>query len=339
MSEIMTAPETRKFKFTPGNLTAIISIIFVVVAAIFAYTYLTGRNLVNLVKNQPLAKPGAPAFAFNIIGGFGEGALDKPMAVVVSGRKIYVSDTNNQRIQIFDYDGRPVLQFGQSGSGKGEFSFPYGLAVDSRGQIYVADLYNGAVALYDGAGKFLKNFAEEADGKKPFVRPAGLFLDGNKLYVTDVGPSQVLVFDVNSGKKLLEIGRKGAGPGELNSPNFVMANGGKVYVVDTGNDRVQVFDEQGKFLQTINGSRDGKGESVFVNPRGIGVDGRGILYVVSNIDSHIYGFNDQGEQVLSFGEIGADEDQFNLPNGLWVDDQGRIYITDTVNQRVAVYQN
>ena len=333
----------RNFKFTVSNLTTIISMIFLTSAVLFGYSYLTGRNLGRLIANQgpgaALAKPSVPTFAFNIIGGFGDGAMNKPMAVVVSGKKIYVSDTNNQRVQIFDYDGKPLLQFGKAGSGKGEFSFPYGLAVDSKGQIYVADLYNGVVEIYDGAGRFLKNFAEEAGGKKPFVRPAGLFLDGSKLYVTDVGLSQVLVFDVNSGRKLQEIGKKGVAPGQLNSPNFVMVNGGKVYVVDTGNDRVQVFDQQGKFLQNINGSKDGKGEGVFVNPRGIGVDGRGIIYVVSNINSRIYGFDDKGEQVLAFGEIGADDNQFNLPNGLWVDEQGRIYITDTINQRIAVYQN
>lgn len=333
----------RNFKFTASNLTAIVSMIFLVLALLFGYSYLTGRNLGRLLANQgpvvAIAKPSVPTFAFNIIGGFGEGAMNKPMAVVVSGKKIYVSDTNNQRIQIFDYDGKPLLQFGKAGSGKGEFSFPYGLAVDSRGQIYVADLYNGVVAIYDGAGRFVKNFAEEADGKKPFVRPAGLFLSGNNLYVTDVGLSQVLVFDANSERKLLEIGKKGVAPGQLNSPNFVMVNSGKVYVVDTGNDRVQVFDEQGRFLQTVNGSKDGKGETVFVNPRGIGMDGRGIIYVVSNINARVFGFNKDGDQVLAFGEIGADDKQFNLPNGLWVDEQGRIYITDTVNQRIAVYQN
>ncbi len=116
---------------------------------------------------------------------------------------------------------------------------------------------------------------------------------------------------------------------------------GNLYVVDTGNQRVQVFDKDGKLVKIINGSPEGKGSSVLVNPRGIGIDSRGIVYIVSNLTHFVYGFdkNDMtGKSLFAFGGNGESNSQFSLPNGLYVDENDQVYITDTTNQRVAIYR-
>lgn len=325
---------------TWGRLITTIALIGVLQASLFSYSYLVRRDPIKIITNSvptALAAPVPPSFVYNVYGEWGEGTLVKPLAVAVAGQRIYVSDTGNCRVQVFDYDGKPVQKIGKAGEGKGQFRFPYGLAVDPQGQLYVADLYNGCIQVFDREGQFLRYFGESNPASDVIAGPAGLALTSDRLYVADVRKSQVLVFSLD-GKLQSTIGVKGEKPGQLSSPNSVAVNGDRVYVVDTGNDRVEVFNPEGRFIEEFNGG-SGKGDSLIVNPRGIAFDGRGVLYVVSNLTNHVHGFSRDGKWYFSFGSVGADDGKFYLPNGLAVDDQGRVYVTDTVNGRVVVFQN
>ncbi|MHB9145295.1 MAG: 6-bladed beta-propeller [Symbiobacteriia bacterium] len=324
---------------TWNHLFSTIAIIGVLQASLFSYSYIIKRNPTKIITSRiptVLAAPTPPIFAYNIFGEWGEGTLVKPMAVAVAGQRIYVSDSGNQRVQVFDYDGKPVMKIGKAGEGPGEFRFPYGIAVDGSGQVYVADLYNGDIQVFGPDGHFLRYFGEADPSSDIITGPAGLTLSGDRLYVADVRKCQVLVFSLD-GRLQQTIGAKGEKPGQLASPNFVAVNGDRVYVVDTGNDRVEVFATDGKFIEAFDGGT-GSGDSLVVNPRGIAFDGRGVLYVVSNLTNHVHGFDRDGKRFFSFGNLGADDGAFYLPNGLAIDDQGRVYVTDTANGRVVVFQ-
>lgn len=301
----------------------------------FMLSYQAKYNPVNALNNFiPAAiAPSEPTFLAQLYGPVAN-PLKKPMAVAVANRRIYVADTDNHRVYVFDYDANPLFGFGSNGKEEGQFRFPYGIAADSQSQIYVADLYNGNISVFNPDGVFLHYFGNKGE----FIKPAGLAIDGDKLYLTDVAQSQVLVYSLN-GQKLLTIGKPGKGDGELSSPNGVSYSAGKIYVSDTGNDRVVVFDDQGKFLAKFNGSTTTSKTSVLINPRGIGVDAKGTVYVVSNLTSKVHGFSEQGEIILTFGENGTGDGQFRLPNGLAVDDQGKVYVTDTANARLQIFQD
>ena len=66
---------------------------------------------------------------------------------------IYVADTGNNRIQKLAPDGKFVQQWGAvdsvarptAGNGAGQFSSPYGLAIDAKGNLYVADSENDRI--------------------------------------------------------------------------------------------------------------------------------------------------------------------------------------------------
>lgn len=330
---------TSKPEYTLGQVVKIILIIAAIQAGFFGYSFWAKTDPVSLVNNNlPAVVPSAPTLAYYLTGSWGEGSMKKPMATAVIDRRIYVSDTGNQRVQVFDYNGSPLFKFGSSGEGPGQFRFPYGIAGTPDGRVLVADLYNGSVSIFDAQGQFQGYFAEADPKQDVFEGPAGLYVSGNRVYVSDVRKNRIMVFDLN-GQNILEFGDKGSNDGQFASPNAVIVGGGRIYVSDTGNDRIQVFDEQGKFLQSFDGSVDGKSGGSVVNLRGLGLDGQGILYAVSNLTNHIHGLSSDGKPLFTFGEVGAADGQFYLPNGLFVDGQGRIYITDTANARVAVYQN
>jgi DNA-binding beta-propeller fold protein YncE len=307
----------------------------IVVLTIAAFVAIYFLNLQSVVKKAPvLVNPDAPPTFSQLIYGDFDNSLDKPMDVAKIGEFLYVSDTNNKRVQVFDTSGTPVFRFGKEGEGKGEFKFPYGITGDKEGNVYVADLYNGKISIHDQKGKFIKYF-ETKD--KLLKSPAGIRMVNEKLYVTDVQQNRVYVFNLK-GEKLLEIA-SGAAKGDLfKAPNAVVIDkNDNIFVSDSGNQRILEYDKIGKYKRTINGSKDGKGTSVFVNPRGIGIDSRGILYVVNNLSHMVYGYNAKGEEVFTFGTMGDANEQFYLPNGLYVDENDRVYITDTLNSRVAVY--
>lgn len=308
-------------------------IVILVIAAFTAIYFLNMESTVKKASN--VIDPNSPPTFSQLIYGDFDNALDKPMDVAKIGEFIYVSDTNNKRVQVFDTSGTRVFMFGKEGEGKGEFKFPYGIAGDKKGEVYVADLYNGKISIFDSKGKFIKYF----DDKEKLIKsPAGIRIFDEKLYVTDVQQNKVFVLNL-SGKKLQEISTGANKEDTFKAPNAIALDKktDELFVCDSGNQRVLVYDKKGKYLRTINGSKDGKGSSVFVNPRGIGVDSRGVLYVVNNLSHTIYGFNEKGEQVFTFGSMGDQNEQFYLPNGLYVDDNDRVYITDTLNQRVALY--
>lgn len=311
---------------------------FALVSALFVALFLIRVNPIALTA-RTISKNVAPVFSHMIYGGFGEDALNKPMDVAVIDSFIYVTDTNNKRVQVFDIAGSPIFKFGKEGEGPGEFKFPYGVAGDSQGNVYVSDLYNGSISILDSKGKFIKYFAEKDQKETTIEAPGSFRINNNKVYVTDIKKSKLLVFDMD-GKKLMEIGEPGIKEGQFRAPNAVAIDVDEnIYVMDTGNQRIQEFDKAGKFIRVINGSVDGNQQNtVFVNPRGIAIDSRGIIYSVSNLTHTIYGFDQTGKQVFAFGGNGESNTQFALPNGLFIDKDDNIYITDSSNQRVAVYK-
>jgi DNA-binding beta-propeller fold protein YncE len=305
----------------------------VVFYAVLYFFHLQGGTALKAATNNEGGKP-----ALNVyFEGDMSSPLGKPMDVAKIGGYVYVSDTNHQQIQVFDSSGKSAFKFGKKGTGKGEFQFPYGIAGDKDGNVYVADLYNNNIQVFNSNGEFIKYFTD--DSKKPdFLKsPAGLRIYNNKLYITSIQSNKVFEYSLD-GKKLLELSTATSKDDTLNAPNAVTIDSEKdIFVSDTGNQRLVEYDKDGKFIRIINGSKDGKGDSKFVNPRGVGVEPDGTLLMVDNMTHFVYGFNKNGKQVFQFGGIGADKNQFYLPNGLFVNSNGEVFITDTVNNRIASY--
>jgi sugar lactone lactonase YvrE len=312
------------------------TIIAMVTASVFTFLFLTQTKPIEVGLLRVINPEGAPNYSLSLTGDFSK-PMDKPMDITSNSSFKYISDTNNKRIMAFDGSGNFLFSFGEEGTGKGQFKFPYGISTDEEGRVFVADLYNGNISIFDEKGNFIDYFAPDANKNKKVSAPAALRIIDKKVYVTDIKAHKGYVFDM-SGKLLLEVGRPGINDGELNSPNGITADDeGNIYVVDTGNQRVQVFDKTGKFGKIINGSENGKGTSVFVNPRGIDIDSRGILYVVSNLTHLVYGFDKDGKKLFQFGGLGEQNGQFYLPNGLFIDENDNVFITDTVNIRVQAF--
>ena len=90
-----------------------------------ADTFKLLRKIGTAGKNRTLTDPGDFAAPTNV-------AVDKD-------GNLYVADTLNDRVEVFDAEGAFIRAFGKNGDGPGEFTRPKGIAIDCDGHVWVAD--------------------------------------------------------------------------------------------------------------------------------------------------------------------------------------------------------
>ena len=62
--------------------------------------------------------------------------------------RVYVVEGRNDRVQVYDAEGRLLFVFGSTGAGSGEFFLPTAITLDSENRIYVADGFNRRVQMF-----------------------------------------------------------------------------------------------------------------------------------------------------------------------------------------------
>ena len=248
--------------------------------------------------------------------------FDNPMvmplsAVFDSQDKIYVAEKYydiredgalepvNYRIRKLDSSGGVIENWGDVGSGDGQFNIPWGIAVDQVGNVYVADGYNHRIQKFNSSGDFLAKWGEFGSGDGQFKYPHGVSTDSRgNVYVADAGNHRIQKFNSN-GTFLAEWGSKGTGNGKFNNPlDIAIDLNGNVYIADSGNHRIQKFDSNGGFISVwgsycnLSSNQDNPEvcDGLFNAPQGVGVD----LY------GNVYTTEGQNHRIQKFGEFPED---------------------------------
>lgn len=140
---------------------------------------------------------GAHLFDFGKRGtGEGEFNLARDAAIAPDGR-VYVVDSGNFRIQVFDRDGKFVKAFGSVGRYPGNFARPREIAIDREGRVYVSDAAFGNLQIFDGDGQLLMHIGERSERDQParYMLPSGVAVDRDgRVYVADEFFRRVDVF-------------------------------------------------------------------------------------------------------------------------------------------------
>jgi DNA-binding beta-propeller fold protein YncE len=126
-----------------------------------------------------------------------EGQFNRPAHIWVDKNgKLYVSDTMNGKIQIFDSKGKFLKSFGGFGDVPGMFARPKGVAVDSEGHIYVIDAAFSHVQMFNEDGEVLMDFGGYGSEPGMMILPAGVSVDQDDfIYVVDSWNSRVNVYE------------------------------------------------------------------------------------------------------------------------------------------------
>jgi uncharacterized protein (TIGR03663 family) len=274
-----------------------------------------------------------------------------------SDGNVYIADTGQHRILVFNPQGDLLSSFGSFGSGLGQLYEPRGIAIDDAGFIYVADTWNARVVKYSPEGEPLKAWGsgeeELGDGRRAtitdgtqagneaeplgFFGPRGIAVDtrGN-VYIADTGNKRIVVTD-NEGTYLYQFGYAGADLGAFNEPTGVAVDGqGNLYVADTWNGRVQVFapGEGGRIgpVPIVSWRVSGWRANTYDDPS-IAASPDGKIYVSVPAQNAVLAANLRGDILLRWGGTGDDLASLNSPSGIAVGPDGTVTVADRASNR------
>ncbi len=352
--------ETSRWHLTPRQAFTILAVALAL-ALIALVLY-----LLLMLENGPLSglfggEVNGNLRALVVIEGPGTGEqpeFERPLGVAMSpSGDIYVADTGNNRICVFNRRGRFLFEFGGHGVAKpapgidatwdeGELNFPMGLDIDEDGTVYVADFRNDSISVFSPEGEFLRRFPDPytptgqgssgQDGAGIAVTDVAV-RDG-KVYATDA--YQVLVF-ATTGEVLDQFGKPGTGPGDLDRPNGIdVGEYGTIFVADSNHNRVTAFTAQGDVAWNLGEAVNqvaGKADHIFGLPRGLTLTSDGMLLVVDSFEFDLVEVGLDGTLGERYGSRGVEPAQFNFPNGI-DESEGRIVVADKENDRVQVLE-
>lgn len=178
------------------------------------------------------------------IGIIGRGELRHPVGLAFDAatQLLYVADTHDHDIKVFDADGRLLRTMGRRGEKPGEFNYPTYLAL-AKGELYVTDTMNARVQVLEvETGKPKRVIGERGMNVGNLVRPKGVAVDdeGN-VYIVESYYDHLLVFNKN-GEFLMPIGGMGHGVGNFYLPSGVWIDAhNRIFVADMFNGRVELF--------------------------------------------------------------------------------------------------
>ncbi len=263
-------------------------------------------------------------------GGKGEGEAQFAETLFVafgSDGAIYITDTDNFRIQKFDETGSFVFYIQMAEESDFRFINPTDIAVDSNNAIYVMDwmfteisdttpqappepkIFNYAPCIhkFDAQGTFIATYPIQDFSKRmvPLESASpGLDADGNYILIIPQGDTK---------------------------RNFLLTidGHGNLYVCDAGgkNKRIFKLDANGVPVAHYPLRQSGTGDVIY--PVDMTVDKTGNTYIVDEQGHRVLKYSTDGEFLNAFGEYGDAAGQFIEPFQIAALEDGTLLIADT----------
>jgi DNA-binding beta-propeller fold protein YncE len=235
-------------------------------------------------------------------GGSEPGQLRQPWGVAIGpDGNLYVADTWNHRVQVFNPEGEWLRGWGHEGlpaqdPSPDAFWGPRDIAVGADGTVYVADTGNKRVRVYTSEGEWLRDIGTPGAALGQVDEPSGLAINPVS---------------------------------------------GHLYVAEAWNQRIQTFDQEGFPINAWDVNMWFRNRQSFNRPYvAVSPDGT-LVYVTDMDDRHrVVAYNLSGEPVLSFNHPdNLESGQLGLrsPAGMAFDAQGRLYVVDAELAQIYVF--
>lgn len=293
------------------------------------------------------------------------GALSNPYDLYADkDGKLYVADTDNNRVVKLDENGNFLAEFTCEGS----ISSPKGVYVSDNGDIFISDSGNERIVHTDSQGKFIEQFVkpesemldEDMDFSVNRLRISNqgylMMIKGTKFMTMDaqnqfkgyIG-SNKLGFSLK--RTLLRIFASDEQKSKLlkDEPvsynSFDIGDDGMIYAVTSE-------EQTSGQIRKINAV----GENVYPggvygelyfnehtkkynSPRfaSIAVDRNDIIYVLEQYSGRVYVYDQEGTMLCAFGGLGNIKGLFVSPVAVEVDKDGRVYVLDSSTGYIHVF--
>lgn len=325
------APQALRGQRQNRRLAGILVVLLILLAALlYLYWVLTKPPTPTRVASS---KGITPLFSLY---GFGRDRFSNPNGVAFDQRgNIYVADTGNHRIVVFDSRGRYLFRFGSEKAKhrterfkKGALLYPLNTAIAPNGDIYVASMMASRISIFNSRGKFKKELYMD--------RPIQLLIKKQRLYITT--PGQVWVATLK-GKVLQKWGSKGRGVRQFEYPNGIdLDKKGNIFVSDSQNMRIQILNKKGELVGGAGSPPKDLNDAERLFGLGVGLvlDEQERVYVVDGLHHAIRVFTHDGEDLGEYGDQGEAEGQFNYPTGIAYAGGSIFAVADKWNDRVQV---
>ncbi len=246
----------------------------------------------------------------------GEGILTEPKGVYVKDSKVYVADSGNGKVHLFDKEGKLLQEFGKPDSplfGKNEKFLPKKIAVDRKENLYVVlESAPNGVALLNNQGEFFSYFASNRTNTS-----AKMIMQ--RMFYTQKQKSQLL---------------KNLPPSVT---NVCLDESGLLYTVtmDQRNNPLKKFNISGKNLL--------ENKLHYYNTSFIDLDvnDKGNIYAIDNYGA-IFEYDSFGNLLFIFGGYSHEDERvglINSPSAIDVTDDGYIYALDKQKSIIQIYKS
>ncbi|MCZ6796538.1 MAG: tetratricopeptide repeat protein [Gammaproteobacteria bacterium] len=182
----------------------------------------------------------------------GEQKKPKPVAVSINNH-IFIGDSGNKQINVFNEQGLYLYSFGRDGAGSADLRKPTHISIDADENVYVLE-GEARISIFDVRGKLIKRFSAEElkplfDGTPEFTAMT-TDLDGH-LYLADAVTNQVTILDWRKLKRIGRFGALGQARAQyLNIAQLSVNSHGQIAILDSKNKKVEVFQLDQKEFKT-----------------------------------------------------------------------------------------
>jgi len=190
-----------------------------------------------------------------------------------SSGNIYVLDSEDVNIKVYDPKGRFLKVISRKGQGPGQLSNPVDIYVDDKDLLYVCDSGNNRISIFNGQGDFVSsiNFKEYSAGKIIGINPQGgiilrvdkTSLESSMSFITRTYFINMYSDRFDFKKNLYSVSvpimqhfRKGEKGIALSIPYqkelcWTLDSSGNVYIGESQTYEIQVFSPLGKQIRRI----------------------------------------------------------------------------------------
>jgi len=228
--------------------------------------------------------------------------------------RIYVADTENNRIKQFNKNGKFIKNIGRRGKGPGEFILPQSINVDNNNDLYV---YNGAskmILILNPEGVEIKRFNVNFHVNKFRILSNDRIIAHTGVYsdvLRDKSPSVFYVYDF-AGNLLYEFGEMFPLPLKGRKNSYAYSSGFSYDVDENGN--IYCAHEYINKIEKLNN----KGKTILIIDRKI----------KKEPDELFYEYSDRNKRRIVFPTI--------VSRGMGIDYKKRIWVTTFIKQREPI---